>query len=114
MSLQNTAIELIEENGSPLVFARKTSGTIDPVTGIRSGSVTTTYPTNALEVDDLSRINRTFGTINAGDKVLMLHSKVEPQLADIATFDGREMIVQDIRKKSADGLVLYYYIRLIA
>ncbi len=114
MTLQNTALDLINENGSTLTLARKTGAAVDPVTGIRAGSTVTTLTTKAVEIDDQSLISRTFGTINAGDKILMLHSGIEPHLADIATFDGREMVVHDIRKKSAQDLVMYYYIRLIA
>ena len=71
ISLRDTAIRLIWENGKTATLRVVSGGTFDPVTGGTSGAVTTDYITKAIEIQFLQS-ERNGTMVQQGDRKFVM------------------------------------------
>jgi hypothetical protein len=106
MSITDTALRLINEYGVALTLARKTPGTIDPVSGLLTGNTEDEYQIHGVIQSDEKNLD-------AMAKTFMISADFAPQLGDVLTDEEGAFAVSKIHTESFKGVAVYYLIGLL-
>lgn len=114
MSIQGTALSLINEHGERLALTKQLSGgSVDPVTGIKlAGTFETAYP-YGLPISDTKTIGRYFSSVSSQEKIYMVDASevITPGL-QLAT-DSDTFRVLDVEAEKYKGEIIYYMVKLV-
>ena len=109
-NLAATASRLLTKYGQDVVLKRTTGVTINPVTGVETGSETTILTTGILKTypDNLIDGSR----ITSSMRMLVLTSAVEPVLSDKVTIQNQDWNIEEIQTANPAGTTLVYMVRV--
>lgn len=113
MSIQDTALRLINEHGEKITITRKSGGSVDPITGIRASQAEETFYPYGLPISSKMDIERYFSSVSSSDKVYMMDASVTYQNGDKALVDGSIHTAKEIQKESKQGTAIYYMVRFV-
>lgn len=113
--MADTAKELIAEFGQPLTLMRETGGGFDNITGTPIPGTVEELPCQGVWLEISEQINTALGgTVQAGDRVVMLDASQEPLQADLLLVDQSPWSIVKIQPIAPGGVALAYYVQVRA
>jgi len=104
------AVRLMGKYGQT-VFIKRTDGiSIDPVTGVESGTESVLTTTGILKIYPDNLIDGT--RITSGNRLLVLTSEVEPLITDKVSLHNEDWNIEEIQTVSPAGADVVYMVKV--
>ena len=111
LSLAATAQRLIDKYGQTVTFTRTNAGTVNPITGIGTPAVDTTFSGNGI-ILNYSKALVDGINILSGDNRVLLSGKTEPKNDDIIVAANGGFKVISVKPLTPAGIVVMYEIQV--
>lgn len=105
----------ITSKGQALTIKRETGGGIDNDTGVYTPGVSQELDCYGVWLEITEQINTALGgTVQAGDRVVMLEATQTPQQGDKLSVDGSYWQIVNVRPVAPGGTPVVYYVQVRA
>ncbi len=112
MSLSSRVESLLERKGAPLEIVRTTGSTFDPVTGKKTGGSPETLSAFGVVTKDQDKFSNALRGVGDQDVVLIMDTKVQPELGDKLTFGEQVYSVKEFSIQYYENVPVYYTVRI--